>query len=104
MNDNNALGAVRDYLATAKGTLAEVHVNTPQDTIVRRGRARRRRYRFPVLAGAIGVAAARALRRRHRNSTSEDVPGQPSGQHPARGLDGHQAERRQLRCFHPQPA
>lgn len=61
MNDNNALGAVRDYLATAKGSLAEVHMNTPQDTIVRNGRARRRRYRLTGLAGAIGVAAAAAL-------------------------------------------
>jgi hypothetical protein len=60
MNDNNALGAVRDYLATAKDSLAEVHMTTPPDTIVRNGRARRRRHRLTGLAGATAVAAALA--------------------------------------------
>jgi len=61
MNDTNALGAVRDYLATAKDSLAEVHMDTPRHIIERNGRARRRRHRLTGLAGVIGVGVAAAV-------------------------------------------
>jgi hypothetical protein len=61
MNDHNALGAVRDSLTTAKESLAEVHMNTPTDTIVRTGRGRRRRHTLTGAAGALAVVAAAAL-------------------------------------------
>jgi hypothetical protein len=58
MNDDTALGAVRDFLATARDSLTEVHMDTPPDMIVRKGRGRRRRHR---LAGAAGALAGMAL-------------------------------------------
>jgi hypothetical protein len=61
MNDNNAVDTVRDSLATARDSLTEVHMTTPLDTIVRHGRARRRRHRLTGLAGAAVVAAGTVL-------------------------------------------
>jgi hypothetical protein len=61
MNDNNAADTVRDCLATARDSLTEVHMATPLDTIVRHGRARRRRHRLTGLAGAAVVAAGTVL-------------------------------------------
>ena len=61
MNDNNALGTVRDSLTTARDSLTEVHMTTPLDTIVRHGRARRRRHRLTGLAGAAVVAVGAVL-------------------------------------------
>jgi hypothetical protein len=61
MNDDSALGTVRDFLTTARDSLTEVHMTTPLDTIVHRGRASRRRHRLIGLAGTAAVAAAVAL-------------------------------------------
>jgi len=61
MNDSDTVDIVRDCLTTAKDSLAGVHVNTPLDTIVRNGRARRRRHRLTGLTGAIAVTAGIAL-------------------------------------------
>ncbi len=61
MNDNNPLGTVRESLTTAKNALADVHMNTPADTIVRIGRARRRRHRLTGAAGPLAVAAGAAV-------------------------------------------
>jgi hypothetical protein len=63
MNDDSALGTVRDSLATARDSLTEVHMSTPLDTIVRHGRAARRRHSLIGLAatGAVAVAAALAV-------------------------------------------
>jgi hypothetical protein len=61
MNDDSALGAVRDCLTTAKDCLTEVHMNTPLDTVVRHGRVRRWRRRLTGLAGAAAVAAGAVL-------------------------------------------
>jgi hypothetical protein len=61
MNDNNAADTVRDCLTTARDSLTEVHMTRPLDTIVRHGRARRRRHRLTGLAGAAVVAAGTVL-------------------------------------------
>ena len=61
MNDDSALGTVRDSLTTARDSLTEVHMSTPLDTIVRHGRAARRRHRLIGLAGTGAVAATAAL-------------------------------------------
>jgi hypothetical protein len=61
MNDNNAVDTVRDSLTTARDSLTEVHMTTPLDTIMRHGRARRRRHRLTGLAGAAVVAAGTVL-------------------------------------------
>jgi hypothetical protein len=61
MNGNNAVDTVRDSLATARDSLTEVRMTTPLDTIVRHGRARRRRHRLTGLAGAAVVAAGTVL-------------------------------------------
>jgi hypothetical protein len=61
MNDDSALGTVRDSLTMAKDSLTEVHMSTPVDTVVRHGRAARRRHRLIGLAGAGAVAVAAAL-------------------------------------------
>jgi hypothetical protein len=61
MNDNYAVAAVRDSLTTARDSLTEVHMTTPLDTIVRYGRARRRRHRLTGLAGAAVVAVGTGL-------------------------------------------
>ena len=61
MNDSDTVDVVRDSLATAKDSLAGVHVNTPLDVIVRNGRARRRRHRLAGLTGAMAVTAGMAL-------------------------------------------
>jgi hypothetical protein len=61
MNDDSALGTVRDSLTTAKDSLTEVRMSTPLDTIVRRGRAARRRHRLIGLAGTGAVAVTAAL-------------------------------------------
>jgi hypothetical protein len=61
MNDDSTLGAVRDSLTTAKNALTEDHMSTPLDTIVRHGRATRRRHRLIGLAGTGAVAVTAAL-------------------------------------------
>jgi hypothetical protein len=61
MKDDSALGTVRDSLATAKDSLTEVQMSTPLDTIVRHGRATRRRRRLISLAGTGAVAVTAAL-------------------------------------------
>jgi hypothetical protein len=61
MNDNCAVDAVRDSLTTARDSLTEVHMTAPLDTIVRHGRARRRRHRLTGLAGVMAVGAVLAL-------------------------------------------
>jgi hypothetical protein len=63
MNDDSGLGTVRDSLTSAKDSLTEVRMRTPLDTIVRRGRATRRRHRLIGLAstGAVAVTAALAV-------------------------------------------
>jgi hypothetical protein len=60
MNDSE-FGTVRDSLTAAKGTLTEIHMNTPLDAIVHRGRAARRRRGLLGLTGAAAVAASAAL-------------------------------------------
>jgi hypothetical protein len=61
MNDNNAVDTVRDSLTTARDSLTGVYMTTPLDTIVRHGRARRRRHGFTGLAGAVAVAVGTVL-------------------------------------------
>ena len=61
MNDNNAVDTVRDSLTAARDSLTQVHMTTPLDTIVRHGRARRRRHRLTGLAGAAVVAVGTVL-------------------------------------------
>ena len=61
MNDDSAFGTVRDSLSTVKDSLTEDRMSTPLDTIVRRGRATRRRRRLIGLAGAGAVALTAAL-------------------------------------------
>ncbi len=61
MNDTNAVDTVRDSLTTARDSLTQVHMTMPLDTIVRHGRARRRRHRLTGLAGAAVVAAGAVL-------------------------------------------
>ena len=61
MNDDSALGIVRDSLTAAKGTLTETHMNTPLAAIVQRGRAARRRRRLIGLTGTAAVAASAAV-------------------------------------------
>jgi hypothetical protein len=61
MNDDSALGTVRDSLTTARDSLTEDQMNTPLDAIVRRGRATRRRRGLIGLAGTGAVAVTAAL-------------------------------------------
>jgi hypothetical protein len=61
MNDDSTLDTVRDSLTTAKDSLTEVQMGTPLDTIVRHGRATRRRRRLIGLAGTGAVAVTAAL-------------------------------------------
>jgi hypothetical protein len=61
MNDDSALGTVRDSLTAVKGALSETHMNTPLDAIVQRGRATRRRRRLIGLTGTAAVAASAAV-------------------------------------------
>lgn len=61
MNDDHATSIVRDSLTTARDSLTEVRMGTPLDTIVRHGRAARRRHRVIGLAGTGAVAVAAAL-------------------------------------------
>lgn len=75
MNDNDTLAVVRDSLATAKGSLAGVHMNIPADAIARQGRARRRRHTLTSLTGATAAAAGTALA-----ITALAVPGHLAGQ------------------------
>jgi hypothetical protein len=44
MNDESALGTVRESLATAKDSLTGIQMSTPLDAIVRHGQAVRRRH------------------------------------------------------------
>jgi hypothetical protein len=62
MTDNSALDTVRDSLTAARDSLADVHMDTPLGTIVRRGRTARRRRRGLIgLTGTATVAAGAAL-------------------------------------------
>jgi hypothetical protein len=61
MNGDSAIGTVRDSLATARDSLTDAQMSTPLDTIVRHGRARRRRRRLTGLAGTGAVAVTAAL-------------------------------------------
>jgi hypothetical protein len=61
MNDDTALDAVRDSLATARDSLTGVHMDMPPDMIVRKGRGRRRRHRLVGAAGALAGMALVAL-------------------------------------------
>jgi hypothetical protein len=62
MNDTSPVAAVRDSLAAVRDSLTDVHMITPLDTIVRQGRATRRRHRqLTSLAATTAVAAAAAL-------------------------------------------
>jgi F0F1-type ATP synthase membrane subunit c/vacuolar-type H+-ATPase subunit K len=63
MNDDSALGTVRDSLTAAKDSLTEVQMSTPLGTIVGHGQATRRRRRLMGLAatGTVAVAAALAV-------------------------------------------
>ena len=61
MNDDSALGTVRDSLTTARDSLTEVQMSTPLDAIVRHGRAARRRRKLIGLAGTGTVAVTAAL-------------------------------------------
>jgi hypothetical protein len=74
VNDNYAVGTVRDSLASARDSLTEVRMTTPLDTIVRDGRARRRRRRLTGVAGAAVVAVGAA---------ALAVTALPSASHPA---------------------
>jgi hypothetical protein len=61
MNEDSALGTVRESLAMAKDSLTGIQMSTPLDSIVRHGQAARRRHRLIGLAGAAAVAAVAAL-------------------------------------------
>jgi hypothetical protein len=61
MNDNDTVAVVRESLATAKDSLAAVHMDTPLDAIARNGRARRRWHRLTGVTGAMAVMAGAAL-------------------------------------------
>jgi hypothetical protein len=61
MNDNDTLAFVRDSLATAKDSLAGVHMDAPLDAIARNGRARRRWHMLTGVTGAVAVMAGAAL-------------------------------------------
>lgn len=61
MNDNSALSAVRDSLVTTRDSLTDVRMNTPLDTIVRNGQARRTRHRLTGLVATAAVTAGAAL-------------------------------------------
>jgi hypothetical protein len=58
MNDISTIPALRDSLTAARESLTEVHMTMPLDTIVRRGRARRRRHKLIGVAGTAVAAAA----------------------------------------------
>jgi len=61
MNDDTALGTVRESLATARDSLTGVQMRTPLDSIVRNGRAARRRHRLLALMISTGAVAAVAV-------------------------------------------
>ena len=64
MNDDSTITELRDTLTAARDSLTGVHLGTPVDTIVRRGRAHRQRRALggltavTAVAGGIAVAAA----------------------------------------------
>ena len=61
MNDDTALGTIRESLASARDSLTVVQMRTPLDSIVLNGRAARRRHRLLALASTGAVAAVAAL-------------------------------------------
>jgi hypothetical protein len=61
MNDKDTVALVRDSLATARDSLADVHMDTPLDAIARNGRARRRRHKLTGVTAATAVMAGAAL-------------------------------------------
>lgn len=61
MNDDRALGTVRDSLTAAKDSLTEVRMSTPLDAIVQHGQVARRRRKLIGLAGTAAVAVTAAL-------------------------------------------
>jgi hypothetical protein len=58
MNDQNSSGAVREALRSEMGSLTDIHMNAPLETIVRAGQARARRQRRHRLMGATGAVVA----------------------------------------------
>ena len=58
MNDNDAVGVVRDSLTTARDSLIEVHMSRPLEEVISRGRRVRARRRVPALAAVLAVTAA----------------------------------------------
>jgi hypothetical protein len=80
MNDNDTVAVVRDSLATAKDSLAGIHMDTPLDAIARNGRARRRRRRLTGVTGGMAVIAGAALA--VTTLAPSGHPASPSG-HPA---------------------
>jgi|SRR5580704_4906474 hypothetical protein len=89
MTDQNAPGAVRDALIGAMGSMTDIHMNAPLDTIVRAGqvRARRQRHRRLGVAGAAAAVAAvpaAALLLANGHQASHQVAGPASGNAAAR--------------------
>jgi hypothetical protein len=58
MNDDHAVGVVKDSLATAKDSLTEVHMDRPLGEVISEGRRVRARRAVPALTGAVAVTAA----------------------------------------------
>lgn len=58
MNDQSSSGAVREALRSEMGSLTDIHMNAPLETIVRAGQARARRQRRHRLMGATGAVVA----------------------------------------------
>jgi hypothetical protein len=82
MNDSSALGTVRKSLASARESLADVHMTTSVETITRRGRTRRWRHRTAGLVGATAVAVAAAV----GGAVAMAPSSHPSAAHPAARL------------------
>ena len=91
MNDDTLMTAVR-------GPFTAVHMDTPVEQIVRRGRAMRARRRILGLAGAAAVIAGAAV------AATALLPGRPPGRRATGGLDGDQAGERHDRCHDPRAA
>jgi len=88
MNDNDTVAMVRDSLATARDSLAGVHMDTPLDAIARGGRARRRRHRLAGAAAGMAVVAGAALAATTLapSGPSSSPSGRGAGQAPAARL------------------
>ena len=58
MNDDQAVGVVKDSLTTARDSLTDVHMARPLEEVISQGRRVRVRRRVPALAAALAVTAA----------------------------------------------